>query len=328
MTLVPRGLTGNKGVGGPPGSAGAPGVTGPPGNDGLPGPPGSIGKRGYTGAAGRKGTSGPPGPVGPTGPPGPIGLDGQTGAPGVIGEPGPMGPPGSEGPPGLDGYPGFPGLIGHPGPVGPAGPLGHSGKVGEQGMKGEHGPPGPSSGGVTYVRWGRTTCPNTTGTELVYRGIMAGSLWSSSGGGANYQCITEEQENFDFRPSTAAHKVYDECEMGSNVSSLCPALYDHNFTCSVCYIATRETVLMIPGKYTCPQNWTREYYGWLMAERSLAVHIGRTTFECVDIDSEGVTDGKANVTGVSLYPVERHCGHRPCPSDEEHKEVTCVVCTR
>ena len=32
---------------------------------------------------------------------------------------------------------------------------------------GEQGPPGPSSGGVTYVRWGRTTCPNTARTELV-----------------------------------------------------------------------------------------------------------------------------------------------------------------
>ena len=272
-------------------------------------------RRGHIGHGGE-----PPGGSNPPGPPGQPGPQGLTG---------PIGQPGPPGPPGLDGYPGFPGLIGPPGPVGPAGSLGHPGRVGEQGMKGEHGPPGPSSGGVTYVRWGRTTCPNTTGTEVVYRGRMAGSLWSGSGGGANYQCITEEQDNLDFRPSRAAHKVYDECEMGSNnMSSLRPALYDHNIPCSVCYIATRETALMIPGKYTCPQNWTREYYGWLMTERSLPVHIGRTTFECVDIDSEGVTDGEANMNGVRLYHVEPHCGQLSCPPYEEHNEMTCVVCTR
>ena len=75
-------------------------------------------------------------------------------------------------------------------------------------MKGDIGPPGPRSGGVAYVRWGRTTCPNTTGTELVYTGRAAGSLWSSSGGGSNYQCITEEPENFDFGPGNADSAAY------------------------------------------------------------------------------------------------------------------------
>ena len=88
---------------------------------------------------------------------------------------------------------------------GPQGLPGRDGKMGEKGMTGDtgpQGPPGPKSGGVAYVRWGRTTCPNITGTELVYRGRAAGSLWSSSGGGANYQCVTEEPENFNFSPGT------------------------------------------------------------------------------------------------------------------------------
>ena len=37
---------------------------------------------------------------------------------------------------------------------------GVNGEKGETGAAGPQGPPGPRSGGVTYVRWGRTTCPN------------------------------------------------------------------------------------------------------------------------------------------------------------------------
>ena len=70
------------------------------------------------------------------------------------------------------------------------------------GDTGLQGPPGPRSGGVTYVRWGRTTCPDTEGTELVYTGRAAGSHWSHKGGGGNYQCITEEPANFAFGPGT------------------------------------------------------------------------------------------------------------------------------
>ena len=45
---------------------------------------------------------------------------------------------------------------------------------------------------------------------------------------------------------------------------------------------------MVPGRYTCPPNWTREYYSYLMTERSHAVH-KRITFECVDVNAEVVT---------------------------------------
>ena len=51
-------------------------------------------------------------------------------------------------------------------------------------MKGEQGPCGPMTGGVTFVRWGRTTCPNVEGTELVYKGRVAGSHYRTSGGGS------------------------------------------------------------------------------------------------------------------------------------------------
>ena len=70
------------------------------------------------------------------------------------------------------------------------GPPGEKGEKGESGDKGPRGPPGPSSGGVVYTRWGRTVCPNTPGTELVYAGTT---------GGTGGQRKEEEQTTFAYQ---------------------------------------------------------------------------------------------------------------------------------
>ena len=94
---------------------------------------------------------------------------------------------------------------------------------------------------------------------------------------------------------------------------------------SVCYIAPRETILMIPGKFTCPPGWTREYYGYVMAER---YNHHRSTFECVDVEPETIVGGHADHNGALFYHVEPHCGSLPCPPYDEQKEMTCAVCSR
>ena len=194
------------------------------------------------------------------------------------------------------------------------------------GDTGLQGPPGPTTGGVTYVRWGRTTCPDADGAELVYTGRAAGSLHTHTGGGANYQCVTEEPENFDFGPGTVdASYIYGaEYEMFGNIPSENFVLHNHDVPCAVCYVATRVALLTIPGKYTCPQNWTREYYGWLMAAR-YSHH--RSTFECVDASSETVVGGHDNRNEALFYHVEPRCGSLPCPPYDQQKEMTCAVCT-
>ena len=196
-----------------------------------------------------------------------------------------------------------------------------------RGAPGPQGPPGPRSGGVTYVRWGRTTCPNTTGTELVYTGRAAGSHWRHSGGGGNYQCIVEDPENFDYGEGTIPESyIYGaEYQMYGNIPSSYHQLNDHDVPCSICYVASRNTVLMIPGKYICPQNWTQEYYGYLMAERH---EHHRSTFECVDVAPETIAGGQANKKAALFYHVEPRCGSLPCPPYDKQKEMTCAVCTR
>ena len=95
---------------------------------------------------------------------------------------------------GRDGQSGAQGEKGEPGPVGPAGP------------PGPVGPPG--GGGAVYIRWGRTTCPDTNGTELVYKGLAAGSPHSETGGGANYICITS---NPAYRTTTTTIHSHIHC---------------------------------------------------------------------------------------------------------------------
>ena len=92
-------------------------------------------------------------------------------------------------------------LRGRDGRDGLPGPAGEKGDKGEPGgPPGIEGPAGPSSGGAVYTRWGRTVCPDTTGTELVYKGLAAGSNWDHSGGGANYLCTTEQPQYLSIVP--------------------------------------------------------------------------------------------------------------------------------
>ncbi|CAI8045264.1 hypothetical protein GBAR_LOCUS25052, partial [Geodia barretti] len=80
----------------------------------------------------------------------------------------------------LRGRDGRDGRDGEPGPIGMKGDQGDKGDPGLQGL------PGPASGGAVYVRWGRTTCPNTLGTELVYSGRAAGTYFTHKGGTSDY----------------------------------------------------------------------------------------------------------------------------------------------
>ena len=74
----------------------------------------------------------------------------------------------------------------------------------------------------------------------------------------------EDPDNFDFGVGTVdASLMYGaEYEMWGNIPESNLPLHDNDVPCSVYYVASRVAVLMIPGKYTCPRNWTREYYGY------------------------------------------------------------------
>ena len=206
---------------------------------------------------------------------------------------------------GRDGLPGRDGMKGPPGP------------------QGKEGSAGPRCGGATYTRWGKSTCPEITGTQAVYTGITAGSHYTHSGGGANHLCMPKVPEyNLTNRASIDSHGLlygaeYESPIQGSN---------DHNVPCAVCHVSTRSAVLMIPGNTTCPENWTREYYGYLMSE--FHGH-KRSMYECVDRAMESLPGSYQNINGALFYHVEAECGvGLPCPPYIRANEINCVVCTK
>ena len=104
-------------------------------------------------------------------------------------------------------------------------------------------------------------------------------------------------------------------------------MHGHDIPRAVCVVPTNELVLMIPGKTSCPANFTREYYGYLMSERVHSIHY-RSTFECVDKDLESVPGSGEYLAAGGLFGyVEAVCNGLPCPPYNNYKEINCVVCT-
>ena len=251
------------------------------------------------------------------------GLPGLTGRDGMKGEPGLGGVKGEQG---LDGVKGEPGTAGITGPRGDQGMKGNKGDPGIQGSIGLPGPqglPAPTSGGETYVRWGRTTCPTITGTSLVYSGWAAGSHFNEKGSGSNYLCITKTPQylNYDSRRNNPA-KLYGAKYIARDTNQPYHAITENVVPCAVCHVVQRS-VLMIPGQYTCPTGWTREYYGYLVAARFDEHPV---LYECMDESPE--SSGTTSSDQAAFYHVEARCGNLACGPYDETKELTCAVCSK
>ena len=223
---------------------------------------------------------------------------------------------------GRDGRDGRDGMPGPPGASGRDGLPGIKGEKGDTGLTGPPGPAGPSSGGAVYTRWGRITCPNITGTQLVYHGRAGKTHYNQKGGGGNYQCMPNDPEYSTFQTGVQGKSYMYGVEYQSPLSS---ALHDHNVPCAVCHVSTRATVLMIPAKLTCPSGWTKEYYGYLMTQKH---DDNIATFECVDANPLSVAGSASNTNGGLFYHVEANCNGMPCPPYDPAKELTCVVCSK
>ena len=189
------------------------------------------------------------------------------------------------------------------------------------------GPPTPTLRGVSYIRWGRTECPDTEGTELVYAGVAAGTHHLHTGGGAQYLCLPAQPQFLATSPGVQDARAYlHGTEYQTRDSA--PALndvFEHNVPCAVCYTAVRGEKIMIPAQTDCPSTWTREYYGYLMTGR---YNLQRRTFECVDMNAEAIPGSAANTDGALFYFTASSCNGIECPPCVEGYELSCVVCTK
>ncbi|XP_078703897.1 uncharacterized protein LOC144928973 [Branchiostoma floridae x Branchiostoma belcheri] len=240
----------------------------------------------------------------------------------------PPGPKGDTGPPGPRGVRGEKGEAGRPGKLGPPGLEGEKGERGAPGQKGDQGAEG-FAGGAVYIRWGRTSCDEGTGTVTVYSGRAGGALYNNKGGGSNYQCLPSDPEWGRYVDGVHGERSYmygaEYQLLDTNAPYNKATFHDRDVSCSVCYCLSRRAQLMIPARKTCPEGWTREYGGYLMAGH-YTHH--PTEFVCMDGEPEVLPGGDKDQNGALFYPVEARCGSLPCPPYVEGRELTCVVCTK
>ena len=103
-------------------------------------------------------------------------------------------------------------------------------------------------------------------------------------------------------------------------------LHDHDAPCTVCYVKSRGSEMMMPARNDCPSGWTEEYHGYLMT-----AHYGHKSvrdFICVDREAEYVPGSHDNQDGALLYLVQGDCRSLPCLPYVEGRELTCAVCTK
>ena len=180
---------------------------------------------------------------------------------------------------------------------------------------------------MVFTRWGKTTCPTTEGTQLLYIGKAAGGYYDHYGGAAEYICLPDDPEFLTYTQGTSGRQAYiygTEYEAGNGEPL--KSLDEQNVPCVVCYVSNRTTYLMIPAKTICPTTWTTEYQGYLMTEHH--THKRNAVFECVDKDAEGIPGSSADTEGSLFFHVQTQCNGIQCPPYSNEKELACVVCTK
>ena len=101
-------------------------------------------------------------------------------------------------------------------------------------------------------------------------------------------------------------------------------LQDHDVPCAVCLTHQKLVVTMMPAKMSCPNGWTKEYGGYLMAGHHTHQ---RSQYLCVDRAPEVRQGGYENQDAAVLYPTEGKCGTLPCSPYFSGRELTCSVCS-
>ena len=161
-----------------------------------------------------------------------------------------------------------------------------------------------------YVRWGRKSCPDNA--NLVYNGTAAGSL-NGTGGTSDIFCMPEDPSYKHVVDRVGRFKTFLDNIRYETDSSINEA----NVPCAVCQSETRLVALLQPGKTSCPEGWTEEYAGYLMANE---YNNEPRSAICIDEAAEGAGNPNDRDRGLTSA-MFASCGGLKCL-------VTCTLCTK
>jgi len=180
-------------------------------------------------------------------------------------------------------------------------------------------------------------------------GYAAGRHHREAGGGSNYLCLPEDPRWKGYLNNTQAsagwlYGVTYHTNHGTNsnhevlLSGInhggSQAFHGKPTPCAVCYVPHRSAHLMIPVSDMCPDDWTLEYDGYLMADHSFPIPTGvhtdarySTNYICVDGAPEVAVGPTDQFEAIVLF-VKVRCGTLPCSTYPDGRELVCVVCTK
>ena len=164
---------------------------------------------------------------------------------------------------------------------------------------------------------------------MLYAGRAGGTSHIIQGGGADKLCLPNDPDYLNGTSNISSSLSDLPRIYGTEYEFFGPSpldnLLDHNVPCARCYVPTRTATIMIPAKTQCPSGWTREYYGYLTSERE---NHHRSSYDCVDVNSEGILGSVDDENGALFYYVVSTCIGLDCPPYENDRAVSCVVCTK
>ena len=180
--------------------------------------------------------------------------------------------------------------------------------------------------GSVYVRWGHDQCPSSA--QLVYSGVAGGSEHLDQGGASNPLCLPLNPQD----PTTLNRLFALTAGLhGSEYESAFLSNHNHWVLCAVCYVSGRSALHMFPTKTKCPNGWSTEYGGYLMAAKP---DQRRTQFTCVDSQLKAGSESSVlDNNGYLFFFVWESCNSRTslsCGNGQytNGRLISCSVCTK
>lgn len=171
----------------------------------------------------------------------------------------------------------------------------------------------------------------------LFVGIIAGGAFNAPGAGVNFQCLPLNPQWLNYNTSVHDPTLHLVSKIRSvefttgNLGLFSNTVHQRRALCAQCYTEGRPAITTIPGRTSCPPNWNREYYGYLMASYENYAH--PSTYICVDKDPESRSHSNNNYGG-GLALVSVDCDGPgtldECSTGEyiNNRQMTCTVCTR